>query len=77
MDDAEGERGCIINVASVAAQDGQNGQIAYSAGASVSCGWTLEMPRTMEVFFFERKWMNWNMMSILRLDVVYGCSLWM
>jgi NAD(P)-dependent dehydrogenase (short-subunit alcohol dehydrogenase family) len=27
----DGERGCIINTASVAAQDGQIGQVAYSA----------------------------------------------
>src|SRR4028118_2256345 len=27
----DGERGCIVNTASVAAQDGQIGQVAYSA----------------------------------------------
>jgi len=47
VDDAEGERGCIINVASVAAQDGQNGQIAYSAGKGGIMAMTLPMARDL------------------------------
>eukprot|EP00434_Breviolum_minutum_P001431 symbB.v1.2.001260.t1/scaffold65.1/size366479/7 len=46
-EDEEGERGCIINVASVAAQDGQNGQIAYSAGKGGIMAMTLPMARDL------------------------------
>ena len=34
--DAQGERGVIINTASVAAEDGQMGQAAYSASKAAS-----------------------------------------
>merc|ERR1712110_22172 len=45
--DEEGERGCIINVASVAAQDGQNGQCAYSAGKGGILSMSLPMARDL------------------------------
>jgi len=46
-EDEDGERGCIINVASVAAQDGQNGQIAYAAGKGGIVSMTLPMARDL------------------------------
>ncbi len=46
-DDDDGERGCIINVASVAAFDGQNGQAAYSAGKGGIAGMTLPIARDL------------------------------
>jgi len=45
--DEEGERGAIINVASVAAQDGQNGQTAYAAGKGAIMAVTLPMARDL------------------------------
>ena len=45
MDD--GERGCIINTASVAAFDGQIGQIAYTASKAGIVGMTLVMARDL------------------------------
>merc|ERR1719230_2208706 len=48
MDD--GERGVIINVASVAAFDGQNGQAAYSASKGGVVGMTLPMARDLGRF---------------------------
>merc|ERR1712060_776563 len=45
--DEEGERGCVINVASVAAQDGQNGQVAYAAGKGGIVSMTLPMARDL------------------------------
>lgn len=44
---AEGERGCIVNISSVAAFDGQNGQAAYSASKAGVVGMTLPMARDM------------------------------
>jgi 3-hydroxyacyl-CoA dehydrogenase/3-hydroxy-2-methylbutyryl-CoA dehydrogenase len=43
--DENGERGTIINVASVAATDGQNGQAAYSASKAGVVGMALPMAR--------------------------------
>ena len=43
--DAEGERGIIINTASVAAFDGQIGQVAYSASKAGVVGMTLPAAR--------------------------------
>lgn len=43
----EGERGVIINVSSVAAQDGQIGQAAYSASKAAVVGMTLPMARDL------------------------------
>ena len=43
--DDEGQRGCIINTASVAAFDGQIGQAAYSASKSAIVGMTLPIAR--------------------------------
>eukprot|EP01065_Artemidia_motanka_P044481 TRINITY_DN633_c0_g3_i1.p2 TRINITY_DN633_c0_g3~~TRINITY_DN633_c0_g3_i1.p2 ORF type:complete len:269 (+),score=124.73 TRINITY_DN633_c0_g3_i1:67-873(+) len=43
----DGERGLVVNIASVAAFDGQNGQAAYSASKSGVVGMTLPMARDM------------------------------
>jgi len=45
--DAEGNRGVIINVASVAALEGQKGQLAYSASKGAVVGMTLPMARDL------------------------------
>ncbi|MBI3043722.1 MAG: SDR family NAD(P)-dependent oxidoreductase [Betaproteobacteria bacterium] len=45
--DAEGERGIIINTASVAAFDGQIGQVAYSASKAGVVGMTLPAAREL------------------------------
>merc|ERR1711953_391204 len=47
MGDAEGNRGVIINVASVAAYEGQKGQLAYSASKGAVIGMTLPMARDL------------------------------
>jgi 3-hydroxyacyl-CoA dehydrogenase / 3-hydroxy-2-methylbutyryl-CoA dehydrogenase len=44
---ADGERGVIINVASVAAFDGQIGQVAYSASKAAVAGMTLPIARDL------------------------------
>ena len=43
----EGERGCIINTASIAAFEGQIGQVAYSAAKSGITGMTFVMARDL------------------------------
>jgi len=46
--DAEtGERGCIVQTASIAAFDGQAGQVAYSASKGAIVGMTLPMARDL------------------------------
>jgi len=45
--DAEGERGVIVNTASVAAYDGQVGQVAYSASKAGVVGLTLPAAREL------------------------------
>mmetsp|Transcript_45473 Transcript_45473/g.128020 ORF Transcript_45473/g.128020 Transcript_45473/m.128020 type:complete len:258 (-) Transcript_45473:149-922(-) len=45
--DEEGNRGVIVNVASVAAFEGQRGQLAYSASKSAVVGMTLPMARDL------------------------------
>lgn len=45
--EATGERGCIINTASVAAYDGQIGQAAYSASKGGVVGMTLPIARDL------------------------------
>lgn len=49
LDDSfnSGERGAIVNTASVAAQDGQIGQAAYSASKGGIAGMTLPMARDL------------------------------
>ena len=47
LDTAGGERGVIINTASVAAQDGQMGQAAYSASKAGVVGMTLPIARDL------------------------------
>lgn len=44
---ADGERGVIINTASVAAFDGQIGQAAYSASKGAIVGMTLPLARDL------------------------------
>ncbi|ROZ68744.1 SDR family NAD(P)-dependent oxidoreductase [Ramlibacter sp. WS9] len=46
-DDDDGERGVIINTASVAAQDGQIGQAAYAASKAAVVGMTLPIARDL------------------------------
>lgn len=43
----EGERGVIINVASVAGEDGQKGQVVYAASKGAIMGMTLPMARDL------------------------------
>ena len=43
--DEEGEKGVIINTASIAAFEGQIGQVAYSASKAGIVGMTLPMAR--------------------------------
>jgi NAD(P)-dependent dehydrogenase (short-subunit alcohol dehydrogenase family) len=45
--DAEGERGVIVNTASVAAYDGQIGQAAYAASKAAIVGMTLPIAREL------------------------------
>ncbi|MFA7584818.1 MAG: SDR family oxidoreductase [Novosphingobium sp.] len=45
--DADGQRGAIINTASVAAQDGQMGQAAYAASKAGVLGMTLPIARDL------------------------------
>jgi NAD(P)-dependent dehydrogenase (short-subunit alcohol dehydrogenase family) len=47
LDPVDGERGVIINVASVAAQDGQMGQAAYAASKAAVAGMTLPIARDL------------------------------
>lgn len=44
---SDGERGCIINTASVAAYDGQIGQVAYTASKAGVVGMTLPIARDL------------------------------
>ena len=44
---AEGERGAIVNTGSVAAEDGQIGQVAYSAAKAAIKGMTLTIARDL------------------------------
>jgi len=46
----DGLRGCIINTASVAAYDGQKGQVAYAASKGAIVGMTLPMARDLASF---------------------------
>lgn len=45
--DAEGLRGCIINTASIAAFEGQSGQVAYAASKGAVVGMTLPLARDL------------------------------
>ena len=49
-DDEDGQRGVIINTASVAAFDGQRGQAAYSASKGAIVGMTLPIARDLAGF---------------------------
>lgn len=48
--DSDGMRGCIINTASIAAFDGQRGQVAYAASKAALVGMTLPMARDLASF---------------------------
>ena len=50
LDLVDGERGAIVCTASVAAQDGQMGQAAYSAGKAAIIGMTLPVARDLSRF---------------------------
>lgn len=45
--DADGLRGCIINTASIAAFEGQEGQVAYAASKGAVVGMTLPLARDL------------------------------
>jgi 3-hydroxyacyl-CoA dehydrogenase / 3-hydroxy-2-methylbutyryl-CoA dehydrogenase len=45
--DSDGIRGCIIHTASIAAMDGQQGQVAYAASKAALVGMTLPMARDL------------------------------
>lgn len=47
--DGSGQRGVIINTASVAAYDGQRGQAAYSASKGAIVGMTLPIARDLSI----------------------------
>ncbi len=47
--DADGQRGAILNTASVAAEDGQIGQVAYSSSKGGVVGLTLPLARDLAV----------------------------
>ena len=47
LDPVDGDRGCIINTASVAAEDGQIGQASYSASKAGVVGMTLPIARDL------------------------------
>jgi NAD(P)-dependent dehydrogenase (short-subunit alcohol dehydrogenase family) len=47
LDPIDGERGAIVNTASVAAEDGQIGQAAYSASKAAVVGMTLPIARDL------------------------------
>ena len=47
--DADGGRGAIVNTASIAAQDGQIGQVAYSSSKGGIVGLTLPLARDLSV----------------------------
>jgi NAD(P)-dependent dehydrogenase (short-subunit alcohol dehydrogenase family) len=46
----DGDRGAIVTTASVAGQDGQQGQAAYSAGKAAIIGMTLPIARDLSRF---------------------------
>lgn len=48
--DEDGQRGVIINTASVAAEDGQIGQVAYGASKAGVLGMTLPMARDLAMY---------------------------
>jgi 3-hydroxyacyl-CoA dehydrogenase/3-hydroxy-2-methylbutyryl-CoA dehydrogenase len=45
--DVDGLRGCIVNTASIAAMDGQKGQVAYATSKAALVGMTLPMARDL------------------------------
>lgn len=47
--DEDGQKGVIVNTSSVAAFDGQRGQVAYSASKGGIVGMTLPLARDLEV----------------------------
>ena len=54
--DKDGQRGVIINTASVAAYDGQIGQAAYAASKAAVVGMTLPIARDLSTQVFLEKY---------------------
>lgn len=50
LEPIDGERGAIVTTASIAAQDGQQGQAAYAAGKAAIIGMTLPIARDLSRF---------------------------
>lgn len=50
LPEVDGERGTIVNVASIAAYEGQRGQCAYSASKGGVVGMTLPMARDLQTY---------------------------
>ncbi len=50
LEPVDGERGAIVTTASIAAQDGQQGQAAYAAGKAAIIGMTLPIARDLSRF---------------------------
>ena len=44
--DEDGQRGVVVNTASIAGMEGKSGQVAYSAAKAAILGMTLPMART-------------------------------
>ena len=63
--DKDGLRGCIINTASVAAYDGQVGQVAYAASKGAVVGMTLPLARDLAP-------LGIRVMTIVSLFVLIG-----
>ena len=58
---SDGERGVIINTASIAAYEGQIGQIAYAASKAGVAGMTLPMARDLAAFWtFAFQWVGFK-----------------
>ena len=49
-EESDGFRGCIINTASIAAFEGQRGQVAYASSKGAVVGMTLPMARDLSAF---------------------------
>jgi len=67
----DGERGVIINISSVAAQDGQIGQAAYSASKAGVVGMTLPMARDL---MGEGVRVNTIMPGLINTPLIHGLS---
>lgn len=66
----DGIRGCIINTASIAAYDGQRGQVSYAASKGAIVGMTLPMARDLASFGIRVMTIVSPLDSVLTLTVV-------